>query len=95
MEKLKIVWTKKARRVFNENAIYMSKNWSEKTVNEFSSKVFGNINLLSKFPNMGEFDENLNMRKLLVHPDLYLLYQVENEDLIIVSFFNNNQKPIA
>ena len=92
--KMKEVWTKEAKETYLSNMKYLKTQWTKKEIQFFIDKSFEAIDLLLQNPKLGSFDARWKAYKFLIVPQVYLYYEVKNDELILLTFWNNYQKPL-
>ncbi len=92
---MKEIWTTEAKNTFAENIKYLKKRWTINEVNGFVEKSFEVIDLILKTPEIGRFDEQWNAHKFLIVPQIYLFFDIKDDAIILLSFWNNFQKPLG
>lgn len=90
---MEIIWTDLAFYSYDRNVEYLLGEWSMEVAIKFIFKVEEAEKLLIKNPNLGSFDEELNLHKLLIVKQIYLLYELEGNHIVFIDFWNNFQKP--
>ncbi len=88
------IWTREAKITFTENIEYLKKRWTTKEVNEFVEKTFKVIDMIKLNPNIGQYDRVWEASKFLVVSQIYLFYDLIDGDLVLITFWNNYQKPL-
>ena len=88
------LWTREAKNTFTENIEYLKKRWTTKEVEAFVEKTFKAIDIIKLNPNVGQWDKDWGASKFLVVPQIYLLYDLIDGDLVLITFWNNYQKPL-
>lgn len=69
--------------------------WSEKTVLQFEVKVKNHLNIISQNPYLYQIvDENLQLRKCVVHKNCSILYKIYEKEVLIVCFWDNRQETL-
>ncbi len=91
---LEIAWTREAAIDFNKVQDYLLITWGEQSVRKFTKKVFDFLNLLSEFPLIGTIEnKELNIRGFVIVKQLNLFYQIRDNRIILLSFYDNRQDP--
>jgi plasmid stabilization system protein ParE len=91
---LEIVWTRKAAIDFNDIQDYLFSTWGESSVKKFTNKVFNFLELLSEFPLIGTMEnKESNIRGFVIVKQLTLFYQVRDNRIILLRFYDNRQDP--
>ncbi len=69
--------------------------WSEKVVLNFEGKVKKYLKILIKSPYLYQIiDDELQLRKCVVHKNCSILYKIYEHDVLIVCFWDNRQDAI-
>lgn len=90
---MKIVWTEKAILENENNIEYLIIHWEQKVLVNYLNKLDAVISLLSANPNLGQYDKKINSHKILVVKQIYMFYEMKDNQIVIRSFWNNYQKP--
>ncbi|WP_031527088.1 type II toxin-antitoxin system RelE/ParE family toxin [Dyadobacter crusticola] len=91
---LPVVWTFEAETGFAEIIGYLEDEWSEKEVKNFVHRVRKVIKHISCFPQMFEASPtNPRVRKALIAKQQSLFYQIEEDCIVLLSFWDNRRKP--
>lgn len=72
----------------------MLREWTYKEVIHFTNEVYRKLDLLAENPNMGRIDEELKCNKLMIMPQITLLYMIQFDVIVLLSFWNNYKKPV-
>ncbi|PQJ78337.1 type II toxin-antitoxin system RelE/ParE family toxin [Polaribacter porphyrae] len=84
---MKIVWTEKAVIENQKNVDYLTENWEQKVLSSnYLNKLDSLINSLSTNPNLGKYDKQIGSHKILVVKQIYLFYEIRDNQIIIRSF---------
>lgn len=90
---MKITWTNTANIDNLENIEYLLEEWSLKVVLDYEEKIIQTEKLLLNHPYSGIFDRELGLYKRLVVPQIYMIYEILRDEILIMRIWNNNQKP--
>ncbi|WP_299667199.1 type II toxin-antitoxin system RelE/ParE family toxin [uncultured Polaribacter sp.] len=90
---MKIVWSVNANLENLDNIEYLLDKWSLKVCLNYEEKIMRTEKLLLANPKLGIFDKELLIYKILVVPQIYMLYDISDETIQVVSIWNNYQKP--
>lgn len=91
---LRIHWTKRAEKTFDKVVVYLSKEWSEKEVQNFVRKTHNIIGHLSEKPRMFPASKKINVHTALITKQNSLLYKIiGNEQIDLLFFWDNRQNP--
>ena len=92
---MKEVWTKEAKSSFTNNIKYLKNHWTINEVLTFKQESFKCIDRLLKNPRIGIYDEVWGCYKFLIVKQIFLFYEIHENNLVLISFWNNYQKPIG
>ncbi len=88
-----IVWTNTAEKNIEKISDYILEKFTKKEVDDFLDKVDKIIANVLEFPNIGHFYNDTIYRHILISKQTYLFYKIEDENIILITFFNNSQNP--
>jgi plasmid stabilization system protein ParE len=90
----RVSWTSKARESYNQNLDYLAQNWEEKVYSDFVSRVEYVINKIMSNPKMYVLiDPKRNIFRCVVTKHISLFYQVAEDEILRMVFWNNFQEP--
>jgi hypothetical protein len=79
---------------YKQNIAFLEKNWSEKEVTHFITKVSEVIAILKMSPQtFQKWDRNRGIYKIEIVKQITLYYQINTENIELLVFFNNLQDP--
>jgi len=91
---LNIFWSKHADKSFDSIITWLQSNWGEHSVSLFVKKVYEFLEIISEFPEIGSLENtDLNIRGFVIVKQITIFYQVRNEKIIILNFYDNRQRP--
>ena len=91
---LNIFWSKHADKSFDSIITWLQSNWGEHSVSLFVKKVYEFLEMISEFPEIGSLENtDLNIRGFVIVKQITIFYQVRNEKIIILNFYDNGQRP--
>ena len=91
---LNIFWTKHAEKSFEQILDYLEKEWGEKVSKAFAKKVYGFLEILSEFPEIGSIEnKEKGIRGFAIIKQVNLFYRVSNNKIYLLKFFDNRQNP--
>ena len=91
---LNIFWTKRAEKSFEQILDYLEKEWGEKVTKAFVKKVYGFLDILSEFPEIGSIEnKEKGIRGFTIIKQVNLFYRISNNKIILLKFFDNRQNP--
>ncbi len=89
-----IIWNRRASDNFNSIIAYLQKNWGDKVTRNFVTHTYQIIELLALNPEMGSIEyAEKQIRGIVITKHNTLFYRVEEEKLILLTFFDNRQHP--
>lgn len=91
-----IIWSKKARQTFLDISIYLQDKWGTDKAIVFSDHVNYIIELIQKFPNSypkSVDPDFVNIRKCVINKQTSLYYRVEENSIVLITFFDNRRSP--
>ncbi len=91
---LKIVWSKRASKRFDDIVSFLVNEWGEKSAKDFIINVFDFLETLSEFPEIGSLEnKEKNIRGFTLLKQVNLYYRVKDDTIILIIFFDNRQNP--
>jgi plasmid stabilization system protein ParE len=91
---LNIIWSDKAVEDVLENIVYLEKYWTKKEVDSFSDKIDTVLDKLSKGNLTFKPSGYKNIYEVPIIKQITLYYQIQENDIILVHFWNNYRDPI-
>ncbi len=90
----KIVYSNLAVFTLDSNLSYLQNNWPKISLLNFLDKEEKTIDLIKNNPTFFPlWKENLNIRKAIIVKQITLFYEVKNNVIEILLFWNNYQNP--
>lgn len=90
---MEIIWTYEAKSTFKKNMKYLKNYWSKKEVDDFASEALRTIEIIKQNPQIGRYDEDYDCRILVIVKQISLFYEIENDKILLISFWDNRQEP--
>ena len=90
----RIRWTDNALKELAETIAFLETNWTEKELRKLSNALDKTLNLISQNPYLfqsSDFKKDIRRAVILSLNSLY--YRIKDQDVEILSFFSNRQKP--
>lgn len=91
---MKEVWTTEAKNTFANNIGYLKKKFPKEVLENFIDKSFEVIDLLLQNPKLAVYDKKWKAYKFLIVPQIYLFFEVDGNNFVLISFWNNKQKTL-
>jgi plasmid stabilization system protein ParE len=89
-----IVWNRRASDNFNSIIKYLQEEWGDNVTRNFVVRTHQIIELLRSTPEMGAIEHfEKQIRGFVITKHNTLFYRIEEEKLILLSFFDNRQHP--
>ncbi len=91
---LEIVWSRRADEKFDLILEYLSEEWGTKVTKAFVKKVYDFLDILSEFPEIGTLENKEKaIRGFVIIKQVSVFYNIRNNRIIILNFFDNRQSP--
>jgi len=89
---LRIFWSKKADKKFDNILDYLSAEWGEKVTSAFVKKVYDFLDVLIDFPEIGSVENTeRGIRGFVIVKQITIFYKISGNRIIILNFFDNRQ----
>jgi plasmid stabilization system protein ParE len=89
-----IIWNRRASNKFDTIIEYLQKEWGENVTRNFVIRTYQIIEILAQNPEIGTLEnKEKQIRGLVITKHNTLFYRIENDNLILLSFFDNRQHP--
>lgn len=89
----KILWTSNALNELEDIIAYLEKNWTEREIKNFVSKLESILQLISSNPKLFPFSEFNSISKAVITKHTVLYYRTNNMAIEIISLFSTKQSP--
>ena len=91
---LKISWTKRADKKFDQTIAYLENEWSQTVARNFVERFYNLLDLLVQYPEIGTLEvEEKNIRSFSVTKHNRLFYRIKKGHIILLTFFDTRQHP--
>jgi len=91
----KVKINKKALQDLEDISTYINDTFGSIIANDFRNKILDSISLLQDFPQIGSIqNKERGYRGLVIHRYTTILYKFVNQQVIILRFYDNRQKPL-
>ncbi len=91
---MKVLWSEEAKETFNQNILYLEKEWSQSVIDNFLDKTDEAISTISKHPLLFPVVSKENrVHKCLVVTQISLYYRIVKNEIHLITFWNNYQNP--
>ncbi len=89
----KIVWSDHAIFTFNKVIEFLEKEWTLKEIQHFILETERVIEFISEHPYIFRNTKYFNIREVLVTPHNLLVYKIDSEQIILITFWDTRQNP--
>lgn len=91
---MEIIWTLQAQDSFFKNYEFVQNYWGLNVASDFEFQTLRSIEIIKKNPQIGVYSEDFRCNVLVIVKQISLLYEIENNKIILLNFWDNRQKPI-
>ncbi|HYK77080.1 MAG TPA: type II toxin-antitoxin system RelE/ParE family toxin [Daejeonella sp.] len=92
---LKVFWTEEANETFENIVSYLEKEWGENAVKKFVQKTNKTLlNIVQQPFIFKPSNINENIRKGLITKNCSVFYEVQEEQIRLLFFWDNRQEPL-
>jgi plasmid stabilization system protein ParE len=89
-----IIWNRRASNKFNAIIEYLEKEWGKNVTRSFVVRTYQIIEILAQNPEIGTVEnKEKQIRGFVITKHNTLFYRIENDSLVLLSFFDNRQHP--
>jgi len=89
-----IIWNRRASDNFNAIIEYLQGEWGERVTRNFVTRTYQILELLATNPEMGSVEHfEKQIRGIVITKHNTLFHRIEEEQLILLNFFDNRQDP--
>jgi|SRR4051812_7591237 plasmid stabilization system protein ParE len=90
----KVIWSDQAKFNLQQIINYLENNWTKKEIKTFYMKLEKTISLISSNPELFRItNKRKNVRKCVFSKQTSIYYKVNDEEIFIVTLFDNRQNP--
>ncbi len=90
----KIIWTSRALSDLKNTIAYLEENWTSREIQKFALLLDLQLNRLKIYPNLfPESHRYKKIRKSVLTRQVSMYYRVVNQEIQIISLFDNRQNP--
>ncbi len=91
---MKILWTKKSQRRFQEIESYIEAEFGQHSSEKFRNKVFNFLELLQRFPKLGTLEvPDKQIHGFQISKQTRIFYRVNKDHISLLTFFDTRQDP--
>jgi plasmid stabilization system protein ParE len=89
-----VIWTFQAHKSYWDNMDYLERYWNDSVADNFEYETLRVFEIIKKNPHIGRYDEDFQCNILLIVQQISLLYEIVNNEIVLLNFWDNRQKPI-
>ncbi|MDB4918193.1 type II toxin-antitoxin system RelE/ParE family toxin [Mucilaginibacter sp.] len=88
-------FTTEAEETFDALVIQLQQKWGDHFVAKFETRVLKALKTITITPFLYPVaEENTGIRKCILHKNCSLFYKINEENIVIICFWDNRQDPI-
>jgi len=92
---MQIIWSKNAQITFDAVVVYLENNFGTTVAKKFIDKANSSIQIIATFPNLYKaISLKQSVRKATISKVCSFYYEVNEDKIIILYFWDNRQEPI-
>jgi len=91
---MEVIWTQKAEKTYTKNYEYLVENWSLVIAEKFDEEVLKTIDIISKNPHLGRYNNDFDFSSILVVKQITLFYKLLENKIYLLYFHDNRQKQV-
>ena len=92
---MQIIWSKNAQITFEAVVVYLEDNFGVNIAKKFIAKTNSSIHVIASFPNLYKaISLKQNVRKATISKICSFYYEVNEDTIVILYFWDNRQEPI-
>lgn len=92
---LSVLWTDEAQETFDRIVLLLEDNWGMAAARKFIQDVQKTTTLLQEQPYLYKASPVLNCRQAVITHQTSMFYEVTDNQIIILFFYDNRQEPIV
>lgn len=89
---MEIIWSDNATYTFYNNRSYLLHYWNSEVAQKFVDNSLHTISLIKQNPHLGKYIEDLECNEILVSKHISLLYEINEDLIILLTFWDNHKK---
>ncbi|HEY8929020.1 MAG TPA: type II toxin-antitoxin system RelE/ParE family toxin [Mucilaginibacter sp.] len=91
---LAILWSDDAKDTFDIIVSFIESEWGESSSKKFVTHTNKILKLISDQPYMYKSSFSIDVRQAFISPQTSLYYEIHQESIMILFFWDNRQEPI-
>ena len=88
-----IIWSPQANQTYLLILEYLQKNWTEREINNFIERTEEVLFFISQNPLLYRYSKQNDSYKCVVTEQTSLIYQIKQDKVELLSFWDNRQDP--
>lgn len=93
MTRPSIFWTPIGIDSLRETGNFLSETWNDEIIDRFFLLIDEKIELIQRNPEIGSRLENSQFRKIVIHKNTTLFYEIDQSSIKILLIWDNRQNP--
>lgn len=92
---MQIIWSKNAQITFDAIVVYLENSFGNNVAKKFIAKADSSIQTIASFPNLYKaISLKQNVRKATISKVCSFYYEINDNTVVILYFWDNRQEPI-
>ena len=92
---MQIIWSKNAQITFDAIVVYLENSFGNNIAKKFIAKADSSIQTIASFPNLYQaISLKQNVRKATISKVCSFYYEINDNTIVILYFWDNRQEPI-
>ena len=92
---MQIIWSKNAQITFDAIVVYLENTFGNNVADKFIAKADSSIQTIASFPNLYKaISLKQNVRKATISKVCSFYYEINDNTIVILYFWDNRQEPI-
>ena len=92
---MQIIWSKNAQITFDAIVVYLESSFGNNVAKKFIAKADSSIQTIASFPNLYKaISLKQNVRKATISKVCSFYYEINDNTIVILYFWDNRQEPI-
>ena len=92
---MQIIWSKNAQITFDAIVVYLENSFGNNVAKKFIAKADSSIQAIASFPNLYKaISLKQNVRKATISKVCSFYYEINDNTVVILYFWDNRQEPI-
>ena len=88
-----IIWSPKANHIYQQILKYLQEKWTEREINNFIKRTEAVLSFINQNPLLYRYSKQNNSYKCVVTEQTSLIYQINQDKIELLFFWDNRQNP--